>query len=161
MCIWSKMYLSNLSADFQMNKVIRSVDMKLKHADTHSTGSNRSKQFVCFWVNICQIFSFWNICRDKKKPESFLKQYASPTWCIKLYDSHRKDVKPQCNMTGNTPPCEVRLMPLEAWQGISLPPPPPLPQHVLTPNDIREGAPWRGHEFEGFAVWKRSWSRSE
>lgn len=62
-------------------------------------------------------------------------------------------------MTGNTPPCEVCLMPLKAWQGVSFPPPPP-PQHVLTPNDIRQGASRCGHEFEGFTVWKRSWSRS-
>lgn len=45
-------------------------------------------------------------------------------------------------------------MPFKAWQGISFPPPPP-PQHVLTPNNIRQGASRSGHEFEGFMVWKR------
>lgn len=90
-------------------------------------------------------------------------QFTSPKpnlWYIKLYDSYSSDIKPQCNMTGNTPPCEVCLMPLKAWQSVSLPPSPLLPQHVLTPNNIREGASWCGHEFEGFTVWKRSWSHS-
>lgn len=63
-------------------------------------------------------------------------------------------------MTRNTPPCEVCLLPLQAWQGVSLPPSPPLPHHVLAPNNIREGASRCRHEFESFAVWKRSWSHS-
>lgn len=72
----------------------------------------------------------------------------------KLHDSYRDEINPQYNMTGNIPPCEVCLMPFKAWQGISFSPPPF--EYVLTPNNIRERAPWCRHEFESFIVWKGS-----
>lgn len=65
--------------------------------------------------------------------------------------------KLQNNMTGNAPPREVCLVPLKAWQSVSLPPLLP-PQHVFTPHDIRQRASRRGHEFDGFIVWKKRWS---
>lgn len=59
------------------------------------------------------------------------------------------------NVTGNTPPCELCLVPLKAWQGVSSPPPSPF-QHVLGPDNIREGASRRGHEFQRLGVWRRN-----
>lgn len=66
--------------------------------------------------------------------------------------------KPKCDWTAHAPPCEVGLVPLEAWQGVSLPPP-PLPQHVFTPNDVGQRAAWSVNEFHGFFVWKDKQSR--
>lgn len=61
-------------------------------------------------------------------------------------------------VTGSAPPREIRLVPLKARKGVSLPPPPLPPQHVLTPNNIRQGASWRRHECDGLTVWKRECS---